>query len=97
MKKGFTLLEMMFVMAVVALLFVLTVPNVQRVLSLLHSKGCDAQLKVVDAAILQYQLIYQEYPQSIQDLIAEDLLSEAQTRCQNQQSIDIYDGQAHAH
>ena len=96
MKRGFTLLEMMFVMAVIALLFVLTVPNVQRVLSLLHSKGCDAQLKVVDAAILQYQLIHQEFPHSIQALVAEDLLSEAQTRCQNQQEIEIYDGQAHA-
>jgi len=96
MKKAFTLLEMMFVIAVVALLFILTVPNIQRVLSLLHEKGCDAQLKVVDAAILQYRLIYQENPSSIHELVSEDLLSEGQTRCQNQQDIEIYDGQAHA-
>lgn len=96
MKKAFTLLEMMFVMAVVALLFILTVPNIQRVLTILHDKGCDAQLKVVDAAILQYQLIYQEQPNSILDLVSEDLLSDGQTRCQNQQYIEIYEGQAHA-
>lgn len=96
MRRGFTLLEMMFVMSVIALLFVLSVPNIQKVLSIVNQKGCEAQLKVVDAAILQYQLIHQEVPRSIYDLISEDLISEKQSQCHNHQSIDIVDGQAYA-
>lgn len=95
MKKAFTLVEMMFVMTIIALLFILSVPNIQRVLNIVNEKGCEAQLKVVDAAILQYQLLYQEIPSSIDDLVNEDLLSQEQTTCQNQKIIDIQEGEAY--
>lgn len=94
-KKGFTILEMIFVLSVVALIFVLMLPNIQKSLNVLHTKGCDAQIKVVDAAIVQYQLMFYTEPSSY-DLVNEGYLSEDQLRCQDNRSIDILNGQAYA-
>ncbi len=94
-KSGFTMVEMMIVMLIVALLFILTVPNISHVLSIVQKKGCEAQLSVVDAAILQYFLIYDGYPSSLDQLLTEGLISDEQKTCQNGQSIFIQDNQAY--
>lgn len=95
MKKGFTLLEMVFVLTVISIIFLLTIPNIQKVLDIAHTKACDAQLKVVDAAILQYRLIYDEEIGSITDLITEGLITENQSECSNHKTIEIMDGVAY--
>ena len=92
MKKGFTLLEMIFVLTVISIIFLLTIPNIQKVLDIANNKACDAQLKVVDSAILQYRLIYDEEATSITDLINEVLISDQQSECANHKSIEISDG-----
>lgn len=93
-SKGFTMLEMMIVILVVALLFLLTVPNINHVMNIVQKKGCDAQLSVVDAAILQYFMEFNVYPSSIEQLILEDLLTDEQRSCQNGKTITIIDNQA---
>lgn len=95
MKKGFTLLEMIFVLSVISLIFVLTIPNIQKVLTIAQTRACDAQLKVVDSAILEYRLLTGEDASTIQDLLQEDLVSEKQLECPNHESIEIGDGQAY--
>ena len=95
MKKGFTLLEMVFVLTVISILFLLTIPNIQKALDIVSTKACEAQVKVVDAAILQYRLLYDEDANSISDLINEGLLSEKQGECSNHKSIEISDGVAY--
>ncbi len=94
MKKGFTLLEMIIVVSVLSILFLLAVPNIQKVIKIVDNKGCDALVKVVDSAILQYKLDYDDYPGSVFDLVNAGLLSENQTHCSNGKTIGIYDGQA---
>ncbi len=97
MKKlndGFTLLEMVIVIMIISLLFLLTVPNIQKVLGIVDEKGCEAQLKVIDAAILQYELKNDSTPSDISELISEGLLNEKQAKCRNQ-TIHIQDGQAY--
>lgn len=96
MKKGFTLLEMVIVVCIISILFLLTVPNIQKVLGIVGEKGCSAQVKVIDSAILQYKLEYDEYPGSVSDLISAGLISEEQSVCQSGQTIGIQDGQASA-
>lgn len=96
MRKGFTLLEMIFVLSVISIVFLLTIPNIQNVLSIAYSRGCDAQVKLVDAAILEYQLKNDTNPSSISDLVSDELLTERQTECSDHRSIDIVDGQAYA-
>lgn len=94
MKKGFTLLEMVVVVLIVAVLLLLTIPNVQKVIDVVQEKGCDGQLKIVDTAIIEYMMIYGSNPSSINSLISEGLLLEEQTTCQNGRNITISNGQA---
>ncbi len=96
MKKGFTLLEMVIVVSVLSILFLLTVPNIQAVVKIVDNKGCDALIKVVDSAILQYKLDFGDFPNDLNDLINADLLSEQQSECNDGRLIMIYDGQAYA-
>lgn len=95
MKKGFTLLEMILVMSAIVVIFLLTIPNISKTLFIVNDKGCDAQIKVVDAAILQYRLQHDRVPSSIQSLVQEGYLSSTQLKCSNGKSIHITDGQAH--
>lgn len=94
MKKGFTLLEMIVVLSVITLLFLLTIPNIQKVMVLFDQKGCEAQLKIIDAAILEYKLEFGELTDDIDQLVDAGYISEQQTSCQNDDRIIIDDGQA---
>lgn len=94
MRKGFTLIEMVLVMSVIVIIFLLTVPNIQRTLNLVNDKACEAQLKVVDAAILQAMLYHDERPGSVDDLVRDGFLTERQTRCSNGNPIRVEGGQA---
>lgn len=93
-KRGFTLLEMIVVVMIIAVLFLLTVPNVSKVIGIVDNKACDAQCKVIDTAIVQYKLEYGEYPNSIQDLVSADLISEDQASCSSGNPIYLEDGHA---
>ena len=96
MKKGFTLLEMIIVVTIVSILFILSVPNIQKVLGIVNEKGCDALVKVVDSAILEYRLANDRDPNSVNDLINEGLMSDVQRTCEDGRTIPIYNGQAQA-
>ena len=41
-QSGFTILEMMIVLSIVALLFLLTLPNIQQKEAIIEEKGCEA-------------------------------------------------------
>lgn len=94
-RKGFTLLEMTIVVLIISVLFLLTVPNIQKTLTIVNNKGCKALEKVADSAIIQYKLEYDEYPSSVQDLISAGLLTEDQVKCDGNHSLSISDGQAY--
>ncbi|NLW29350.1 MAG: prepilin-type N-terminal cleavage/methylation domain-containing protein [Erysipelothrix sp.] len=96
MKKGFTLLEMVLVMTVIAVLFLLTVPNIQNVIGSVTSKGCDAQCKVVDTAIVQFMMDNDAQTVTISQLVSDGYLTEKQTTCQNGVPIRIENGVAKA-
>lgn len=93
-KSAFTMMEMVLVMTVIIALFLLTIPNIKQTMGLIHDKSCDAQLKVVDGAIVQYFIKNDDYAQSIDDLIDDDLITERQSRCPDGSAIEVIDGQA---
>ena len=95
-KKGFTLLEMILVVSVLSILFLLSVPSIQRVLATVDEKGCSALLKVVDTAIVQYRLETGYLPDDVYDLIDRGYLSDSQIECTNGKKILIVSGEAHA-
>ncbi|NLW15011.1 MAG: prepilin-type N-terminal cleavage/methylation domain-containing protein [Erysipelothrix sp.] len=94
-KKGFTLLEMVIVMAVIVILFLLTMPNITNTMDVVNDKGCDAQIKVIDSAILQYKLKHDTIPTDINQLVSSGFISQKQTKCSNNKTLKITNGQAH--
>lgn len=93
-SKAFTLLEMTIVVIIISVIFLLTVPSIQKTLSVVNNKGCKAIEKVADAAILEYKMEYNEYPSSVSDLVSAGLLSEEQLTCDGSKSLVIIDGEA---
>ena len=93
-KKGFTLLEMIVVVMIIAVLFLLTIPNVSKVIGIVDSKACDAQCRVIDSACVQYKLEYGEMPNSVTDLVSANLITEEQASCSNGETIYFEDGHA---
>jgi len=91
-NKGFTLLEMVVVVIIVSILFLLTIPNVSKVISSVDAKACKAQTKVVDAAIVQFRLDYGSDPHSLMDLVNGGYLEEDQITCSGGGSLSIVDG-----
>lgn len=91
-KKGFTLLEMVVVMIIISILFLLTIPNVSRVINSVDDRACLALTKVVDAAIAQYKLDWGKMPNSITDLVSGGYLDEDQVTCSNGKTLSIEDG-----
>lgn len=91
-KKGFTLLEMVVVVIIVSILFLLTVPNVSKVISSVDNRACSALTKVVDSAIAQFKLDYGTLPNSMDDLKNGGYISPEQMSCSNGKSLSIQDG-----
>lgn len=96
MKRGFTVLEMIIVLSVIALLFILTLPNIKQKQDIIDNKGCDALIEVVNSQILLYKLDQEKDVNSVNDLIQEGYLKEKQSKCGNGKRISIKDGQASA-
>lgn len=93
-QSGFTLLEMVIVVIIISVIFLLSVPSIQKTLQVVNTSGCKAIKKVGDAAILQYKMEYDEYPSSIDDLIQAGLLTEAQATCDGNKQLVIENGEA---
>ena len=95
-EKGFTILEMMIVLSIIALIFLLTLPNIQQKEEKKRKKGCEALVEVVNAQILLYEIDHLVPPTNISQLIKGGYLKESQKRCPDGASIQIRDGQAYA-
>lgn len=96
MKKAFTLLEMIIVLTIVALLFLLTLPNIQQKKEVIDSQGHKNLLEVVNSQILLYEVDHVKSVSSIDELITLGYLKESQKACPNGQTVFIQDGEAHA-
>ena len=94
--KAFTLLEMVVVVMVVSILFLISIPNIARIINSVENVGCNALTKVVDAAIVEFKIDYGQYPSSVSDLINAGYLSPEQANCSDGKSIVIDGGQAYA-
>lgn len=96
-RNGFTILEMMIVLSIIALVLLLTLPNIQQKEDIIRQKGCDALVEVVNAQILLYEVEHLSPPTSINALIQEGYLKEAQRRCPDGSTIGISNGEAIVH
>lgn len=94
MKNAFTILEMIIVLSIVALLFLLTIPNIQQKKDIIEKKGCEALIEVVNAQILLYEVENLTTPGNIEVLVNDGYLKESQMYCPDGKRIYIQDGEA---
>lgn len=97
-KKGFTLIEMVFVVSVILIIMLLVIPNVTNKHKIIKEKGCEAQLEVINSQIILYEIEKGKLPSSISDLTSgkNPYITQKQAICPNGNKIYIHDGQAYA-
>src|ERR1700741_86525 len=61
-ERGFTLIEMMIVVAIIAILVAILVPNFMRARAQAQTAACEANLKEIATALELYQPTHQQYP-----------------------------------
>lgn len=85
---------MMIVMMVVALLLLITLPNIQQKEKIIRAKGCKALVEIVNSQILLYEIDEEKTPTDISELISKGYLKEGQDRCPDGSSVVIENGEA---
>lgn len=95
-KNGFTILEMMIVLLVIAVLLMITLPFINSKQKSIQAKGCEALVEIVNSQILLYEIDHNELPTSAEQLITEGYLKEGQNECPDHRMIYISNGEAYA-
>lgn len=97
-NKGFTLVEMIFCLSIILVILLLVIPNITDKSRVIKEKSCDAQLEVVNAQILLYEIENGVLPTTISQLTegSNAYLKEKQAVCPSGLHIYIKDGQAYA-
>ena len=93
-KKGFTMVEMLIVIGIVALLLLLIIPNINEKQKMINLKGCEALRETINSQMYLYELKNGSLPTNINDLVKDGFINEEQTKCKNNLSIVIEDGKA---
>lgn len=93
-KKGFTMLEMIFVLTVMVIILLLNIPNIQQKLSLVKNKGCEQLLNRINSEILAYELEKGYPPYNIDSLIKNGNITNEQKVCPNGKIIKIKNKEA---
>jgi len=74
-ERAFTLVEMLIVLLIISVLLLLTIPNITKNNSVIHDKGCEAYIEVVQTQVELYKLETGQPPLSIDDLIDADYIT----------------------
>jgi len=75
-EKGFTLIEMLIVLAVITILLVIMVPNLSGRNTEIQTKGCNALLSMVENQVLAYELDNGYKPNNLEILVTEGYIKE---------------------
>lgn len=92
--KAFTLIEMLLVLLIISLLLILIIPNIAKQTAHIQSTGCNAQVKMVNSQVEAYALKHNRNPSSIDELVADGFIKEAQKTCKSGETISISNGEA---
>ncbi|MBM7542413.1 competence type IV pilus major pilin ComGC [Amphibacillus cookii] len=74
-EQGFTLIEMLIVLAVIAILLILLVPNLSERNQDIHTKGEDALVQMAEAQVQAYYIDHGKYPDSVKQLVDQNYLT----------------------
>lgn len=70
LRRGFTLIEMMVVMAIIVILIAIAVPFYQKAIQRAKESVLHGNLSAMRSAIDEYSFDKQKAPQSLQDLVS---------------------------
>ena len=77
-NDGFTLLEMLIVLLVIAVLIILFVPNLSKQQASINKQGDDALSKVIQTQTEMYYLDNNERPKDLDELVKGGYISKEQ-------------------
>ncbi|QUW22258.1 prepilin-type N-terminal cleavage/methylation domain-containing protein [Sporosarcina sp. Marseille-Q4063] len=75
-EDGFTLVEMLIVLAIISILILIAIPNVTKQSKVIDEKGCEAYVLMVQGQVEAYKLEKKSYPTNLGDLVTEGFLKE---------------------
>ncbi|GAA5415494.1 comG operon protein 3 [Paraliobacillus ryukyuensis] len=81
-QKGFTLIEMLIVLTIIATLLILLIPNIAKKNSEIQTKGCDALKQMIENQMQTYVVDTGRYPDTVNTLVQESYIKSDQ--CSNQ-------------
>lgn len=73
-QKGFTLIEMLIVLAIISTLLILLIPNLADKNEKVQNKGCTALAQMVESQLLSYELDFGEKPSTLAPLLTNKYL-----------------------
>lgn len=89
-EKGFTLMEMLIVLAIISVLILIAIPNVTKHSKSIDDKGCDAYVQMIQSQVEAYKMENKEYPSNL-DTLVNDYLPES-PQCPDGSELTIDDG-----
>ena len=90
-EKGFTLVEMLIVLAIISILILIAIPNVTKQSKTIDEKGCNAYVQMVQGQVEAYKLENKSYPDGFEDLVTQGFLNEEPV-CPNGSAISLENG-----
>lgn len=93
-KRGFTIIEMLMVIGIIALLLLLIVPNLNKRQKSVNYQACLALKETINSQIYLYDLDHNKYPKNIEELVSNGYLKENQNKCKDNYYIEIENEQA---
>ncbi|SFL82440.1 competence protein ComGC [Gracilibacillus orientalis] len=86
-NKGFTLIEMLIVLAVISILLILFIPNLANKSENINEQGCDALLQMAENQLISYELDNGNKPDNLSELEGEYIET---LQCDNGNTIIEY-------
>lgn len=90
-ENGFTLIEMLIVLAVITLLLILVIPNLADQNNQIQNKGEEALIQMAENQTQVYFIDHGKRPDSIQQLVVEGYLS-TDKLANGQKKLIYFDG-----
>lgn len=82
-NRGFTLIEMLFVLLIISVLIILVVPNLSGKSEDISDKGCQALSSVVQAQVDSFRIDEKRYPAGFEELVKLEYITSEQKNCPN--------------
>lgn len=86
-ERGFTLIEMLIVLLIIAVLILLIIPNLAGKSKEVNKKGCAALKSMVQAQVTSYELTEGRFPTTLDELASKGYIEDDQKTCSNKQIL----------